>query len=84
MRKFNCCVLILLAIGCLLYAEDHFQVCDQTVEFPAPPVEERVLTRTFPSVFGTGPILVDGLFDATSEVSFEEWFELQMKDEYII
>ncbi len=84
MKNLNFCVLVFLAIGCLLYADDHFQVCDRTVELPAPPVEERVLTRTFPSVFGTGPILVDGLFDATSEVSFEEWFELQMKDEYII
>ena len=31
------------------YAYDP--ICDQTIDFPALPVEERVLTRTYPSIF---------------------------------
>ena len=82
MKKFNFSALIFLAITCLLYADDHFQVCDETVEFPAPPVEERVLTRTYPSVFQAGnPVLIDGL---TSADFYANPTELLTRDEYIV
>ena len=85
MRKLNFYILVLLVITCLLYADDHAQICDQTVEFPAPPVEERILTRTFPSTFqAANPLLVDGLPAPTFEMNVEEWFESYTKDEYII
>ena len=40
----------------------HDTICDQTVEFPAPSIEERVTTRTYPSIFQAwNPVLVEGV-----------------------
>ena len=45
-----------------LYADDHLQICDQTVDFSASPIEKRVLTRTYPSIFQSwNPVIVEGL-----------------------
>ena len=69
-------------LGLTLYVDEPVQICDQTVEFPAPPVEQRILTRTFPSVFqAAAPLLVHGL---PAPKSPEERFELLTTDEYII
>ena len=42
------------------YTYDQF--CDQTVDFPAPSIEKRVITRTYPSIFQSfAPVVVEGL-----------------------
>ena len=82
MKRFSICTLILLAIACLIYADDRAQICDHTVEFPAPPVEERILTRTFPSVVrAANPVLIEGLAAADFYANPREFLT---KDEYIV
>ena len=82
MRKFSFCVFILLTIACLNIHADY-TICNSDIELPAPPVEERITTRTYPSVFQAGnPVIgIDGL---TSADFYSNPTELLTKDEYII
>ena len=65
------------------YLYDIVYICDETVEFPAPSIEERVTTRTYPSIFQAGnPVVgIDGLTSADFYANPEE---LLTKDEYIV
>ena len=67
------------------YAYEPFQFCDETVVFPAPNVEKRILTRSFPSVFQAWePVVLNGSPPPAFEVDFEAWFASYTTDEYII
>ncbi|MCG9134199.1 leucine-rich repeat domain-containing protein [Candidatus Poribacteria bacterium] len=65
------------------YLYDIVYICDQTVDFSAPLIEERVTTRTYPSIYQAGnPVIgIDGL---TSADFYSNPTELLTKDKYII
>ena len=71
------CWLVLIGFG---YA-DSDRICDITIQFPAPTIENRVINRGYPSIFQAGGVFfANGLPAPTSK---EGWFILHTKDEYI-
>ena len=79
------CVYCCLAFIAFVYADKEFQICDPTIQLPAPTTADRVTNRSYPSIFqASGPLLVHGLPAPTFESDFEQWFELYTKDEYVV
>ena len=53
---------VLQHLNLIEYAYDNFQICDQTIEVPAPSIQTRILTRTQPSIFQAwNALLVEGV-----------------------
>ena len=65
------------------YLYDIVYICDETVDFPASSIEDRIETRTYPSVFQAGnPVVgIDGL---TAADFYANPAGLLTKDKYLV
>ena len=66
------------------YLYDIVYICDETVDFPAPSIEKRVTTRTYPSIYQAAGNPVVGIDGLTSADFYANPQELLTKDEYIV
>ena len=93
MRKLSFCSLILLGsiiVGILFFiyptlAGTHTKVCSE-VEFSITPVEQRISTRTFPSVYQAGsPIWIEGipLWDRFNDPELVPYHDLVFGDFFL-